>query len=554
MYVLTPFRYFPIDIFLVYGHKLNKMAINPLNVLRLLQEAFDRPGYDFQSITTDEDISFAKSLESLIKDAIDDRIFCEVYDTLCYDDESVYPDPVIVDEELHDSEVFKNEGQTTTSNIDYDYKKKAVDYWLSGKNGKLSFQSVRHKFKRVTKIQTLYRWKEQIEQGGSRLDKLLLISKYVLDQFKNASDSSVSIHDFDLKKWALQAREKVGLSGELFTASSSWIYSFKIKHAIVSRKINKFVTKKQISTRDKTLLESQEFVSKIKSELLEVGAKNIYNTDQSGFNLETHAGRTLSFKGESKIECLAQSLNSLTHSYTIQPFISADGDLKSPLLIVMQETDGKFGPNVEKTLYRADNIVAFATKSGKLTSELAVKWFSDVFLPNVGNESILCLDSWSGQTEKHFEKIDKGTKKVKVFTIPAGTTGYIQPLDVYTFRPWKNFLRQFSDLIILYNYDVNLHLRNNVLKIQSLIHNQFSSPRFKNLFKYAWWKSGYISEKPEKCQTPAEFCLRGCEAYCQICNDMAIMQCAWCKKSLCIQHFFAVKEQNSPHYCVNFLQ
>lgn len=75
----------------------------------------------------------------------------------------------------------------------------------------------------------------------------------------------------------------------------------------------------------------------------------------------------------------------------------------------------------------------------------------------------------------------------------------IQPLDVYTFRPWKNFLKHFSDLIILYNYDINLNLRNNILKIQSLIHNQFSSPRFVNLFKYAWWKSGYTSEKPEKC-------------------------------------------------------
>jgi len=49
-------------------------------------------------------------------------------------------------------------------------------------------------------------------------------------------------------------------------------------------------------------------------------------------------------------------------------------------------------------------------------------------------------------------------------------------LDVYGFRPWKNLL-YFSDLVILHNYDINLHLRNNILKTQSLIHNQFSSPR-----------------------------------------------------------------------------
>lgn len=43
-------------------------------------------------------------------------------------------------------------------------------------------------------------------------------------------------------------------------------------------------------------------------------------------------------------------------------------------------------------------------------------------------------------------------KIVKILTIPAETTGMIQPLDVYTFRPWKNFLH-FSYIIILYNYD-----------------------------------------------------------------------------------------------------
>ncbi|EFN75853.1 hypothetical protein EAI_16727, partial [Harpegnathos saltator] len=175
---------------------------------------------------------------------------------------------------------------------------------------------------------------------------------------------------------------------------------------------------------------------------------------------------------------VVQSLNSLTHSYTIQPILSASGVLKSPLLIVLQETGDHFGPIVQKTMYKADNIVTFASTSGKLTSDLAIKWFEDVYLPNFGERSVLCFNSWKGQTEKQFDNIDKGGKDVKIMTIPAGATGMIQPLDVYTFRPWKNFLKQFSDLILLYHYDVNLHLRNNVLKIQSLIHNQFSSPRF----------------------------------------------------------------------------
>jgi len=150
------------------------------------------------------------------------------------------------------------------------------------------------------------------------------------------------------------------------------------------------VTKKQIASKEKSLQASSEFVSKVKSDIMLIGKNNVYNSDQSGFNLETHAGHTLALKGSLKVECLAQSLNSLTYSYTIQPLVSANGDLKFPLLIVLQETSGKFRPIIEKTLYKADNIVIFPSKSGKLTSDLAINWFTNVFLSNTGENSVFC--------------------------------------------------------------------------------------------------------------------------------------------------------------------
>lgn len=119
------------------------------------------------------------------------------------------------------------------------------------------------------------------------------------------------------------------------------------------------------------------FLNKVKSEIRVVGEVNVYNSDQSGFNLKTHAGRTLSLKGSLKVECVAQSVNSLTYSYTIQPIISADGILKSPLLIVLQKTNREFGPIVEKSIYKADNICVYPSKSGKLTSNLVIKWFEN---------------------------------------------------------------------------------------------------------------------------------------------------------------------------------
>lgn len=485
----------------------------------------------------------------MIKDAINFDIFKETYDSLNCTDASVISDAVLVEDNPEDvSEVVQDDTKFREI-VDIDYKKRVIEFWRSGQKKRRNIESVKNRFKKVINVTQLYRWEAQVAEGGSRTDKLLYISQYVLEQFNSASDRNLSIHDLDLKRWALKAREVVHLPSQLFTASSKWIHNFKIQHGIVSRKINKFVTQAHILNKAELLEQSSNYVSQVKLEIGLLGTANVYNSDQSGFNLETHAGRTLASKGSLKVECLAQSLNSLTHSYTIQPLISADGILKSPLLIVLQETSGRFGPIIQKSMYKADNILVFATKSGKLTSDIVIKWFKNVFLPNGGKKSILCLDSWSGQTEKKFENIDKGNKEVKILTIPTGTTGFTQPLDVYVFRPWKNFLKKFSDLILLYNYDINLHLRNNILKIQSLIHNQFSSPRFQNMIKYAWWKSGYIEEKPDRCETPVDFCLKNCGTVCKICNNIAVIKCAWCTNSLCMEHFFAKEDKAIPHYC-----
>ena len=68
---------------------------------------------------------------------------------------------------------------------------------------------------------------------------------------------------------------------------------------------------------------------------------------------------------------------------------------------------------------------------------------------------------------------------------------------MFGFRIWKYFVRHFSDSVISTNSDVNLHLRNNIIKIQSLVHNQLFLPRYINIFKQGWFKSNYIGKKPE---------------------------------------------------------
>lgn len=168
-------------------------------------------------------------------------------------------------------------------------------------------------------------------------------------------------------------------------------------------------------------------------------------------------------------------------------------------------------------------------------------WLEKVFFPSVGQRSLLLIDSWTGHCPEAAKAATPLGKTLTTKIIPAGTTGKIQPLDVYGFRVWKNYVRHFSDAVLLLNHDLNLHLRNNIIKLQSLVHNQLSSPRYQNLFRYAWFKSNYTNEKPEHFDNPVSFAfgdssLPKCEI--EGCTEVAIVRCSWCKKSLCFKHFF----------------
>ena len=115
------------------------------------------------------------------------------------------------------------------------------------------------------------------------------------------------------------------------------------------------------------------------------------------------------------------------------------------------------------------------------------------------------IDSWTEDCPEVVRQATPAGKNVIPMIIPKGTTGKVQPLDVYGFRIWKNYVRNFSDSIILLDYDLNLHIRNNIIKLQSLVHNQLSSPRYRSLFKYSWFKSGYVAEKPGEFENTVDF-------------------------------------------------
>ena len=82
---------------------------------------------------------------------------------------------------------------------------------------------------------------------------------------------------------------------------------------------------------------------------------SVFNIYQGNFNKELHSRGTLAFIRTRRVSAKVQSVDSNMHSYTIQILISTDGTLHSPILIVLQEKEGIFGPIVSKKMKRRKN-------------------------------------------------------------------------------------------------------------------------------------------------------------------------------------------------------
>lgn len=102
------------------------------------------------------------------------------------------------------------------------------------------------------------------------------------------------------------------------------------------------MTKKFSTEREKLEQMASKFVEETKKLIEKEKPELVLNTDQSGFQRELHRLRTLEVMGTKKVHGVAQSISATTHSYTICPVVSMDGELYSPMLIVIGESSGSF--------------------------------------------------------------------------------------------------------------------------------------------------------------------------------------------------------------------
>lgn len=368
-----------------------------------------------------------------------------------------------------------------------DYKRKAVEYWrnaggayfkinfsllsyriaynflycnsilhdsmfhdILGKKKKTS--TVQHSYKLVNSENQLYKWEDKLKYGDTERKIYDSIGNHVFERFIASMDNHTTVHDRELRRWALsKAKEYPELRLD-FKASTHWLFDFKTKHSIVSRKITKFVKKSYTSEVVDVEKVATDFVHKSLQESDGFLPNVIFNTDQCGINIELTSGRSLDIIGTKKVVKAVGSVAATTHSYTIQPVISKDGRLLSPMFVCWQETTGVFGPNVRRGIeaLNLENLYVVPSKSGKLTKQLMVEWFDKVYFPHAPISSILYVDSWNCFNDRTaIKRVTPGGKELKMLQIPPKTTPLVQPLDVHFFRTWKQFIRNINDHVLI---------------------------------------------------------------------------------------------------------
>lgn len=139
-----------------------------------------------------------------------------------------------------------------------------------------------------------------------------------------------------------------------FKASLSWVHRFKKRHNIVSRNITKVVPRKEANPVARAQVSQilEDFRSQFKDQTRDFDPDFVFNTDQSGFNLELLSTSTLKFRGAQKVHSTVKATHSMTHSYTVQFLISKSGLLLAPVLTIFQEKDGKFGKRVLRDMLK----------------------------------------------------------------------------------------------------------------------------------------------------------------------------------------------------------
>ncbi|CAF1424230.1 unnamed protein product [Rotaria sp. Silwood1] len=367
------------------------------------------------SATTADEVVAAERLFEVLK-SFKDSYFNEMYsyDTLEFKDEF----DETADEDENDDEMADEESDDEMTDDEEnhneldDYNEKEHSYirnrftleemeniieWVD-QHPNARFSTISHRFKKIKSMNYIPRFRKYVENNGARLEKIKQVKEFMFNEFYvKRTIEKEAVHDADLELYAIQkARE---LDWDTFKASKAFIDTFKKENRISSRRCNKIITRTKPNKKHCSLNDAHNWIESKRPLILKYSTNKILNSDHCSFQQEHVPPRTLSFTSERTTEVAVKKKYNTTHSYTVQPITSANGQLLDKFLMILQEKENQFGQRVQKNLNVPPNVVIRASKSGKSSGVKHHVFLNEVLRPLVGKKFLLFLDSWKIQAD-----------------------------------------------------------------------------------------------------------------------------------------------------------
>jgi hypothetical protein len=182
-------------------------------------------------------------------------------------------------------------------------------------------------------------------------------------------------------------------------------------------------------------LKLENIVPQVKLELL------FGNFDEVPLQFDMVSGRTYDFQGKKEV-CI-QTTSGIKMRVTLLLAILSNGVILPPLFIF--KTKKQISKNLIKKY--ANQALIFSNAKGWISDDILLLWFERVWLNlklSATQKPILIFDQSRVHTSGTVSKFLK-TQKICYEVISAGTTGYLQPLDMAINKPLKSYIKNKFD-------------------------------------------------------------------------------------------------------------
>lgn len=461
--------------------------------------------------------------------------------------------------------------------------------------------------------QYIPRMRSYEEASGRQSNTYEDIADYVQRKINDSLAKKLPIHDYHLQQWGLDRADE--LHADFFRASERWLTNVKKRADIVGRKVTDLSSRSD-RANEATIEESRlDFAENYREVSRLFPHHRILNTDQSGHKYEISNLRSLARRGTRDHVLAIDSVNKNKHSYTVQPIIGRDGRPHRRLLICFREPADDFGVEVVRRVRTLQtelgNVVAVASRSGKMSRSLTLRWVDELLEPEIArldeadSESLssqdsqatelagpswasnppeswtpeqqrimnlrnttagnrrpgvmLLIDSWGGHSSDSLAQ-ELETRNIFVLRIPPRTTADLQPLDVQVFRQYKIFVKRITEAASYEGIDRDLTDRYGIMRMHSIIWNQFQAPVYRDMFLWAWRHTDPDFDQDELENSPPPDMVLNIQFEfkrshrCEVpgCNSRAFIRCAHCGEHLCLKHFLDRKGFHEDGEPVNY--